>query len=198
MKKIVLTLLLFFFTENAFALSGGRENIEYQSCYSASVQDGESPSFAKAYCKCFANKLDKKYTDKQLDKLVAKGYDYMMKEITPYAKSCLNKLGSQSSNQGSNMINLTCYMNDPGSPILSPHIIQIFPNKKYFKLPEYGMNVPTLRISKDWYNGTYEMGVNVKWYINRNTGGITYVLSGDGQEVYHEGICKKTTAGQKF
>jgi len=37
-------------------------------------------------------KFDGKYTDKQLDALVDKGYDYMMNEIMPLAKKCFDKV----------------------------------------------------------------------------------------------------------
>tara|TARA_B100000029_G_scaffold486406_1_gene540723 strand:+ start:1030 stop:1311 length:282 start_codon:yes stop_codon:yes gene_type:complete len=92
MRKIILILILIVFAGNAFALSGKRKNIERQTCYTASVNDGESKSFAKAYCSCVANKLDGKYTDKQLDTLVNKGYNYMINEIRPLAKKCFDKV----------------------------------------------------------------------------------------------------------
>ena len=77
---------------NAFALSGTRKNIEYNSCYTTSINDGASENFSKTYCRCFAKKLDGKYTDKQLDALVDKGMEYMMKEIRPLAKKCFDKV----------------------------------------------------------------------------------------------------------
>ena len=92
MKKITLIFILIVFTGNAFALSGKRKNIERQTCYTASVNDGETKSFAKAYCSCVANKLDGKYTDKQLDAIVNKGYNYMINEIRPLAKKCFDKV----------------------------------------------------------------------------------------------------------
>ena len=73
---------------NAFALSGTRKNIEYNSCYTASLNDGASENFSKTYCRCFAKKLDGKYTDKQLDALVDKGYNYMINELRPLARKC--------------------------------------------------------------------------------------------------------------
>ena len=92
MRKIILILILIVFTENAFALSEKRRQYERQTCYTASVNDGESKSFANAYCSCVANKLDGKYTDKQLDALVSKGYNYMINEIRPLAKKCFDKV----------------------------------------------------------------------------------------------------------
>ena len=92
MKKIIFVFILIVFASNAFALSGKRKNIERQTCYNASVNDGEYKSFAKAYCSCFANNLDRKYTDKQLDALVSKGYNYMINEIRPLAKKCFDKV----------------------------------------------------------------------------------------------------------
>ena len=77
---------------NAFALSGKRRAIERESCYIASVNNGESKSFAKAYCNCLAKEFDGKYTDKQLDALVDKGYNYMINEIRPLAKKCFDKV----------------------------------------------------------------------------------------------------------
>ena len=92
MRKIILILILIVFTENAFALSEKRRQYERQTCYTASVNDGESKSFAKAYCNCVAKEFDGKYTDKQLDALVDKGYDYMINEIRPLAKKCFDKV----------------------------------------------------------------------------------------------------------
>lgn len=92
MRKIILILILIVFTQNAFALSEKRRQYERQTCYTASVNEGESKSFAKAYCNCVAKEFDGKYTDKQLDALVDKGYDYMMNEIMPLAKKCFDKV----------------------------------------------------------------------------------------------------------
>jgi len=92
MKKIILILILIVFAGNAFALSEKRRQYERQTCYTASVNEGESKSFAKAYCNCVAKEFDGKYTDKQLDALVDKGYDYMMNEIMPLAKKCFDKV----------------------------------------------------------------------------------------------------------
>tara|TARA_B100001559_G_C15960876_1_gene376527 strand:+ start:39 stop:320 length:282 start_codon:yes stop_codon:yes gene_type:complete len=92
MKKIILILILIFFAGNAFALSEKRRQYERQTCYTASVNDGESKSFAKAYCNCVAKEFDGKYTDKQLDAIVNKGYNYMINEIRPLAKKCFDKV----------------------------------------------------------------------------------------------------------
>ena len=92
MRKIILILILIVFTENAFALSEKRRQYERQTCYTASVNDGESKTFAKAYCNCVAKEFDGKYTDKQLDALVSKGYNYMINEIRPLAKKCYDKV----------------------------------------------------------------------------------------------------------
>jgi hypothetical protein len=92
MKKIILILILIVFAGNAFALSEKRRQYERQTCYTASVNEGESKSFAKAYCNCVAKEFDGKYTDKQLDALVDKGYNYMMNEIMPLAKKCFDKV----------------------------------------------------------------------------------------------------------
>ena len=105
MKKIILILTLIIFAGNAFALSGKRRMIEREVCYTEAVKSGESKSFAKAYCKCVADQLDRKYTDKQLDKLVSKGYDQMTNKIRPLAKKCYNKTKQTSANQGSKIIN---------------------------------------------------------------------------------------------
>ena len=92
MRKIILILILIVFAGNAFALSEKRRQYERQTCYTASVNDGESKSFAKAYCNCVAKEFDGKYTDKQLDALVNKGYNYMIIEIRPLAKKCFDKV----------------------------------------------------------------------------------------------------------
>ena len=142
MKKILVVMIVsFIVSSSAYALSGAREKIEYQSCYSNMINDGESASFAKAYCKCVADQLDRKYTDKQLDKLVSKGYDQMTNKIRPLAKKCYNKTKQTSANQGSKIINLICYMNDPNSPLGSPHLLKIYPDRGYFELPEYNFKI---------------------------------------------------------
>ena len=92
MKIFFLIIIIISLAGNAFALSGKRKNIERQTCYTASVNDGESKGFAKAYCSCVANKLDEKYTDKQLDALVNKGNNFMINELRPLAKKCFNKV----------------------------------------------------------------------------------------------------------
>ena len=92
MRKIILILILIIFAGNAFALSEKRRQYERQTCYTASVNDGETKSFAKAYCNCVAKEFDGKYTDKQLDALVNKGYNYMINEIRPLAKKCFDKV----------------------------------------------------------------------------------------------------------
>lgn len=84
--------MLIVFTQNAYALSEKRRQYERQTCYTASVNEGESKSFAKAYCNCVAKEFDAKYTDKQLDALVDKGYDYMINEIRPLGKKCFDKV----------------------------------------------------------------------------------------------------------
>ena len=92
MDKILgIVVVSFLLCVDAFALSGTRKNIEYNSCYTASLNDGASENFSKTYCRCFAKKLDGKYTDKQLDALVDKGYDYMINELRPLAKKCYDK-----------------------------------------------------------------------------------------------------------
>ena len=92
MKILYFIIIIIFFAGNAFALSEKRRQYERQTCYTASVNDGESISFAKAYCNCVAKEFDGKYTDKQLDALVDKGYDYMINEIRPLAKKCFDKV----------------------------------------------------------------------------------------------------------
>lgn len=92
MKIFYFIIIIIFFVGNAFALSEKRRQYERQTCYTASVNEGESKSFAKAYCNCVAKEFDGKYTDKQLDALVDKGYDYMMNKIMPLAKKCFDKV----------------------------------------------------------------------------------------------------------
>ena len=92
MKSLYFIIIIIFFAGNAFALSEKRRQYERQTCYTASVNDGESISFAKAYCNCVAKEFDGKYTDKQLDALVSKGYNYMINEIRPLAKKCFDKV----------------------------------------------------------------------------------------------------------
>jgi len=92
MKKIILIFILTIFTGNVLALSVNRKNIEYDTCYTASVNDGASKKFANAYCSCFVKNIDGKYTDKQLDALVDQGMDYMISQIRPMAKKCYDKV----------------------------------------------------------------------------------------------------------
>ena len=84
--------MLIVFTQIDYALSEKRRQYERQTCYTASVNDGESKSFAKAYCNCVAKEFDGKYTVNQLDAIVNKGYDYMINEIRPLAKKCFDKV----------------------------------------------------------------------------------------------------------
>ena len=92
MKFLFLIIIITTLAANAFALSEKRRQYERQTCYTASVNDGESKTFAKAYCNCVAKEFDGKYTDKQLDALVSKGYNYMINEIRPLAKKCYDKV----------------------------------------------------------------------------------------------------------
>ena len=92
MKFLFLIIIITTLAGNAFALSEKRRLYERQTCYTASVNDGESKSFAKAYCNCVAKEFDGKYTDKQLDAIVSKGYNYMINEIRPLAKKCFDKV----------------------------------------------------------------------------------------------------------
>lgn len=93
MKRLIITFsAIFFISFNAFALSGDRKNIEFQSCYINALNDGSTKKFANDYCRCFADKIDGKYTDNQLDYLVSKGLEYMTSKIKPLAKKCYDKL----------------------------------------------------------------------------------------------------------
>lgn len=85
-------ILIVCISSNAFALSGDRKNIEFQSCYINAVNDGSTKKFAKDYCRCFADKIDGKYTDNQLDALIYQGYDYMISKLRPIAKKCYDKV----------------------------------------------------------------------------------------------------------
>ena len=205
MKKFLVIMIMSFIIPNtAYALSGARENIEYQSCYSNTINDGESASFAKAYCKCFANKLDRKYTDKQLDKLVSKGNNHMMSKIRPLAKKCfdsakkITKSGSQSSGQFS----LICYMNDPNSAILSPFTMTLSPKENWYTIKSLSV-IDRLQSSSDLYKGSYVLSDTsgkfyFSFYIDRSTGAITYKVNWKDQERYYQGVCQKTSSGKKF
>ena len=92
MKIFFLIIITTVLAGNALALSEKRRQYERQTCYTASVNDGETKSFAKAYCNCVAKEFDGKYTDKQLDAIVSKGYNYMINEIRPLAKKCFDKV----------------------------------------------------------------------------------------------------------
>ena len=93
MKRLIITFFaIFFISFNAFALSGDRKNIEFQSCYINALNDGSTKKFANDYCRCFADKIDGKYTDNQLDALVYQGYDYMISKLKPIAKKCYDKI----------------------------------------------------------------------------------------------------------
>ena len=126
----------------------------------------------------------------------------MMNKIRPLANQCYNsaKKKTKSSGVGSSMLNLTCYMNNPNSPIKNPHIIKIYSKEGYYRLPEWGMASKNFKYNSKSYSGWYERGgVQVYWIIDRSTGGIIYKLSMSGaQTKYHEGVCKKTSGGQKF
>ena len=82
MKKLLaITILGMLFCNTSFALSPERERVEHNSCVEGLLSSGNSIVYANKYCVCSVNMISKKYSDKKLDKIVSKGWDYMMKKI---------------------------------------------------------------------------------------------------------------------
>ena len=82
MKKVLtITILGMLFCNTSFALSPERERIEYNVCYDGMLANGNTKARSKEYCICSVTMISNKYTDAKLDKIVYKGWEYMMKKI---------------------------------------------------------------------------------------------------------------------
>ena len=199
MKKI-LGIIIFglMWCSSSFALSPEREKIEYNSCYEDMTETYADFS-AKQYCTCSVEKISKKYSDKKMDKIISKGWDYMMKKIkfaADYCKKEVLLVGKPPKH-----IYLTCYMNNPDGAFLSPHSLTLMPDAKMFKLHSFNVLGNNLEIYSGAYRGSVAHdGFITKFILDRNNGRIIYTISkqSGGVENNHIGSCEMATKGTKF
>jgi len=96
MKKISLIVILsLFLSGNVHSLSVDRERLEYQHCVQILVELGKKESKSKVYCLCSIEMMTKKYSDKELDKIVSKGMDYLNKKTKSIAEKCAKKANAK-------------------------------------------------------------------------------------------------------
>ena len=176
------------FCNTSFALSPERERIEYDVCY-----DGMTKNYAdftaKQYCTCTTEKLSDKFSDKKLDKIVSKGWDYMMKKIKFAGDHCKKNV----LNIRNVPIKINCYMHNN---IMLPMTFTLLPDDKVFLSDE---NISgNYREINSWYMGAYKFDkFYIEWKINRNNGGIIYQVSKEGESESYTGDCELST-GTKF
>ena len=189
MKKILLiTILGVLFSNPSFALSPEREKVERNSCVEDMLSKGISIVYANKYCVCSVNMISKKYSDKKLDKIVSKGWDYMMKKIRFASDHCNKNILWP--------IKLICHMHDPGA-MLSPQRLTLLPDSKNFLADG---QTGSYRESSSMYGGTYYLDdIKIKWRLDRYTGGIRYDISSGGEQIYQTGECQNSSnQGTKF
>ena len=96
MKKIILVLALSLLLENnSFSLSLERERYEYQQCLQILTDAGKSFARSNNYCLCSVKMTSAKYSDKELDKIVEKGIDYLNKKTKRIAEKCAKKANAK-------------------------------------------------------------------------------------------------------
>ncbi len=88
MRIFIILALILSFGNTSFALSPERERIEYNVCYDGMLANGYTKARSKEYCICSVTMISNKYTDAKLDKIVYKGWDYMMKKIKFASDHC--------------------------------------------------------------------------------------------------------------
>ena len=89
MKKLLVILVLgILFCNTCFALSPEREKVEYDVCYDGMISQGVSKARSREYCVCSVTMISNKYSDSQMNKIVNKGWDYMMKKIKFAGEYC--------------------------------------------------------------------------------------------------------------
>ena len=95
--KIILYIFIFIFlfSKNAFSLSIERERHEYQQCLQILVNAGKPRSRSMNYCLCSVKLTSKKYTDRELDKIVSKGLDYLNKKTKSIAEKCAKQANAK-------------------------------------------------------------------------------------------------------
>jgi hypothetical protein len=193
MKKLLaITILGMLFCNTSFALSPERERVEHNSCVEGLLSSGNSIVYANKYCVCSVNMISKKYSDKKLDKIVSKGWDYMMKKIkfaSDHCKKNVLKINNVP-------IKLICHMHDPDK-MLSPQRLTLLPDSKNFLVDG---QTGSYRESSSMYGGTYYLDdIKIKWRLDRYTGGISYDISRGGEQMYQTGECQNSSnQGTKF
>ena len=96
MKKILLIVILsLFLSANVHSLSIDRERTEYQQCVQLLVAAGKKKSRSEVYCLCSVQMISKKYSDRELDKIVSKGIDYLNKKTKSIAEKCAKKANAK-------------------------------------------------------------------------------------------------------
>ena len=96
MKKIILIIILsLFLSGNVHSLSVDRERTEYQQCVQILVELGKKESRSKVYCLCSVQMISKKYSDRELDKIVSKGIDHLNKKTKSIAEKCAKKANAK-------------------------------------------------------------------------------------------------------
>ena len=190
MKKI-LGIIIFglLWCSSSLALSPDRERIEHKSCFDGMISQGNSKSYANKFCTCSVNMISKKYSDKKLDKIISKGWDYMMKKIKFAGDHCKKNV----LNIRNVPIKINCYMHNN---TLLPMTFTLLPDDKVFLSDE---NIPgNYREINSWYMGAYKFDkFYIEWKINRNNGGIIYQVSKEGESASYTGDCELST-GTKF
>ena len=91
-KKYSLTLILFLLIHfKSHAFSEQNEQQMYIGCYQNSKQYLGADK-AKAYCKCTVNKLSKKFSDDELDRVFKQEPENIIKDTEFASKFCENKI----------------------------------------------------------------------------------------------------------
>ena len=91
-KKFNLIFLLFLLVHlKSYAFSEQNEQQMYIGCYQNSKQY-LSADKAKAYCQCTVNKLSKKFSDDELDRVFKQKPEDIIKDTEFVSKFCENKI----------------------------------------------------------------------------------------------------------
>ena len=96
MRKLLgIVVLSLLFYNMSFALSPDRERLEINTCYNDlkkflldEMISDISDDMVKEYCECSVALVSKKYNDIELDEIVSKGKNYMMKKIEFASNQC--------------------------------------------------------------------------------------------------------------
>jgi len=182
----------------SLALSPESKRTVYNNCYE-DMSKIYADFSAKQYCTCSVNKVSEKYSDKKMDKIISKGWDYMMKKIKFAGDYCKKKVLLVK--KPPEHIKLTCYMNNPDGALLSPHSLTLMPDAKLFKLHSFNVIGTNLEIYSSAYKGSVAHdGFITKFILDRSNGRIIYTISrqSGGVQNNHIGSCERASKGSKF